>query len=36
MTEQAATTERRTPVEVLLRVEEMHTFYGTIEALKGI
>ena len=28
--------EQRSTGDVLLRVEDMHTFYGTIEALKGI
>jgi len=28
--------EQRSTGDVLLKVEEMHTFYGTIEALKGI
>jgi branched-chain amino acid transport system ATP-binding protein len=28
--------EQRSTGDVLLRVENMHTFYGTIEALKGI
>ena len=36
MSENEQPTRQRTNGEVVLQVEGIHTFYGTIEALKGI